>query len=185
MNKNNNSSEMQESVAGQAAQHLANLMQQPVAGFEPEDIINNGPTPDDIIDGLISGRLKAKPFRKDSPASASFEVDAPFIVISGLMHGDQNLRQRIIATIDPSRFRDRYRAEIFRTLKELVEHDGITRDDIDGLRSRIPEIWNTSHPQMLEGYLRAGVMYRWYQMADWQCDVDLVEQAITVMTSNT
>jgi hypothetical protein len=184
MNKNKNSAELQETVAGQAAQHLANLLQQPVAGFEPEAINNNRSSPDEIVDGLISGRLKAKPFRKDNPDLASFKVDAPFIVISGLMHGDQNLRQRIMATVDPTRFRDQYRAEIFRTLKELVESNRITRDEIDGLRGRVPDIWNASHPQMLEGYLGAGVIYRWYQMVDWQCDPDLVEQAIAVMTSN-
>ncbi len=180
-NKNSNSAKK---AAENSAQHLANLLQRNVAGFDPEPILDQGPSPDEIVEGLISGRLKPAPFDGTDPTEIWFSTDAPFIVISGLMNGSQEVREQILEKVTEFIFRDKFLGKIFYELRLIAQNREMTPENIDSIRKRIPEIWKASRSHTLEGPMKAGIFYRWYQMLTWQCDDRIVDNAISYITSN-
>jgi hypothetical protein len=166
--------------ADDVAKCLANLLQTPVIGYMPETMIDEGPPLKLIIKWLLTGELRLNQYlRKDRHSnSITNYFDADSILISSLINGNQDLRQRIFDIIKENMIPRRFDRIIFHELKTLHENGIVNKANINNIRNRLPELWFSSEGIPFSGRVMVSVYFRWIQMIECRFVEKDIEQAI-------
>jgi len=172
-----------EIAAEQLAQHLANALQKPVADKEPEPGNYEGPREEELLNSLLNGDIQPRVFDEDM-GYLDLSINSPFIIISGLLNGAENLRIKILSQVDRKMFMNTFHALLFDEVKAITLEGDPGKEEILAIRDRIPELWMSVGNDPLEGPLRLGVYYRWLQIEQSRCKTELVTRAIDALYRN-
>jgi hypothetical protein len=168
------------SPADDVAKCLANLTQRPVIGYMPETLIDDGVSLRILIKELLTGKLKLNQYRRFDRSSDTVAnyYDADSILISSLINGSLDLRQRILDVIKENMIPRRFDRSIFHELRTLHEKGIITKANIHNIRKRIPELWFSSEGIPFSSRAMVSVYFWWFQMIECRFVEKDTEQAI-------
>jgi hypothetical protein len=166
-------------AADSAAQYLANLVGRPVAGKTPEPLIDD-PESEKILSQLLRGEIEPGGFSTNTE-DPYFGINAPFIVLSGLVNGSPKLRQHIIKEMDSVESSNPYISALYEEIKQAIHDNDIDKEKLKQIEVRIPDIWRLSKNEPLKGHLKLGVYHRWFQITKNVCDDELILKAINLI----
>ena len=161
-----------------AAQHLANLMEQEVAGYKPKS--KNDDEIEMIINELISGTRKLRKVNLDEELKKRRPIFAPFVVLSALIKSTPNDLFSIRNEVSKELFGKKSPARLIFELidKQLCDTNAIS---ISEAQKEIDDFVVQFYGSSSSGRMRLSVYYWWFHLLNIRPTKAQINDAIRIL----